>query len=128
MDNALEIGKFLLTLAALATAYAKIQSSIRSMNGKGEMREITNNPLNTQKVSRTATMEDVENVTKQVKTLERRFDKHLDGIETNQIEIEHKVDGLKDSMNDRFDDFRDRIDDKMEVLNRSIGRLEGGGK
>ena len=123
--TALEIGKLILTLAAVATAYAKIQSSIRGMAGKGEIREITNDPLHIQSRSRLATMEDVESVDKEVRSLEKRFDRHLDKLEANQAEITASLSDLKNSLHDEMRDHQDRISDRLSVIDRSIGRLEG---
>ncbi|MEO5915575.1 MAG: hypothetical protein ABIS50_15180 [Luteolibacter sp.] len=116
----LETGKFLAQLAAVAACYLKIQSSIRAMAGKGEQREITNNPLNTQAVSRPATMDDLGQVSARVTNLENR-------IEHNQGSAEK----WRESLSEDITDLRDRMDDKFEVvtdtlqqLNRSVGRLE----
>ena len=86
-----ELGKILVPLAALAGIYLKLQTAIRQIAGKGDAREITNNPLNVLAQSRPATMEDINHVALRVLTLERRFESHMSEMQTTTAAIEDSV-------------------------------------
>ena len=116
-----EIGKLLILLAALAGIYVKLQSAIRQAAGKGDAREITNNPLNVLAHSRPATMEDINHVALRVLTLERRFESHMSEMQTTTAAIEDSVTDLRD----RLDDKLGAMDSTLREMSRSLGRLEG---
>lgn len=123
----LEIGKFIILLGALAGIYLKIQASLRQMAGKGEMREISPNPLPVTHAARQATMDDILHLERRLVSLENRFDSHMT---TNAAQIER--------VRDDITELRDRVDDKMDAnaellhgyaetlrqIERAIGRLE----
>ena len=117
----LELGKILVPLAALAGIYLKLQTALRQMAGKGESREITNNPLNVLSQSRPATMEDINHVALRVLTLERRFESHMSEMQTTTAAIEESVSDLRD----RIDDKLGEMDSTLREMSRSLGRLEG---
>ena len=126
MDT-LEVGKLIVLLGGMAGIYLKLQQAMRAMAGKGEGREITNNPLKIQEEPRHATHADLARVEKRMNHLER--DIH-----------EMKQDSLKarEKIHDEITDLRDRMDDKLETqseiardqaatlraIERSLGRLE----
>lgn len=117
----IEIGKLVVLLGGLAGIYLKLQSAMRQMVGKGEGREITNNPLNVQAMSRPATMEDINHVALRVLTLERRFESHMSEMQTTTAAIEDSVSDLRD----RLDDKLGEMDATLREMSRSLGRLEG---
>lgn len=126
MDS-LELGKLLILLGGMAGIYLKLQQALRTMAGKGDAREITNNPLKVQEEPRHATHADLTRVEKRMNHLEREIH-------------EMKQDSLKarEKIHDEISDLRDRIDDKLETqaeiardqaatlraIERSLGRLE----
>lgn len=117
----MEIGTLLLQLGAVAALYAKVQSAVRQMAGKGEQREITNDPLRTQDSPALATLRDVERVEFRVVRLER---------ELKDIGKENDV--FREKMHDELREVRDRMGDQFQLLGetlrtieRSVGRLEG---
>jgi hypothetical protein len=116
-----EVGKFLLILGGIAGLYLKMQSAVRAMAGKGEQREITNNPLNTTHQPRTATMDDVNHVAHRVTLLERRIEDHMKETTLACHDNGEKVDDLRDRMDDKFD----KVTDVLGELTRAVGRLEG---
>jgi hypothetical protein len=91
------------------------------MAGKGTPQEITNNPLNTQTVSRNATMEDVKVVSDRVAALERQSSKNLEACQSASHENGAKIDDLRD----RIDDKLENLTDKISEISRAVGRLEG---
>lgn len=117
----LETGKFMLMLGGLAGLYLKINQAARAAAGKGEPREITNNPLPVQEASRPATMEDVRLVDHRVSKLEHRLDAHITDSRKATDDLREDVGDLRD----RIDDRMTRIDDALRELTRSVGRLEG---
>lgn len=117
----LEAGKLLVLLAALAGIYLKINKALREMAGKGELREISPNPLNILQQYRAASMEDVEAVEKRVNRLEQ----HVLRVERNQDDIEAKIDELRDRVDDKLTDLKDIMAEKHGETMRAIGRLEG---
>lgn len=117
----LELGKLLILLAGLAGLYLKLNQGMRQLAGKGEAREITNNPLHTQSVSRPATMEDLNVVALRVLHLERRFESHMAEMQSTTEGIEQKVSDLRD----RLDDKLTSMDETLREMSRSLGRLEG---
>jgi alpha/beta superfamily hydrolase len=117
----LETGKFIATLAALAGFYFKINSSLRTMAGKGDAREITNNPLNTQSISRPATMEDVQAVARRVTKLEEQIVVNARNAEN----ANHEMLGRLDELRDRLDDKLTTVAERLHEISRAVGRLEG---
>jgi hypothetical protein len=117
----LEIGKLLILLTALAGIYMKIQVAMRQMAGKGEAREIVNDPLRVQESSRPATLHDVERVESRVGVIEREMK-----------DIRKDADQWRERTNDSLIDLRDRFDDQLtgikselREIGRAVGRLEG---
>lgn len=124
----LEAGKLIILLGGLAALYLKINKAMREMTGKGELREISPNPLNVQEHHRHATMEDVEAVQKRV----ARLEKHVLKVESNQVDIENKIDGMRDRLDDKIDDLKESMSDNKDLVSeklgevlRAVGRLEG---
>ena len=116
----LQIGELLIPLAGLAGLYLKINQAVRTMSGKGEAREISNNPLHVQEAPRPATVLDFQR-------LERRMDKLEKDVKANQIETGQ----FRDKIHDEIAELRDRMDDKLTThgetlrsIERSLGRLE----
>ncbi len=116
-----EIGKLSILLGGMAGLYLKMQSAVRSMVGKGEAREITNNPLNTTHQPRTATMDDVNHVAHRVTLLERRIEDHMKETALACHDNGEKVDDLRDRMDDKFQ----KVTDTLQEITRAVGRLEG---
>lgn len=116
-----ELGKLALQLGALAALYLKMQQMMRHAAGKGESREITNNPLHVQKQSRPATLEDV-------KRLEKRVD-NLDGdisrMKTDSLQAREKIHDELTEIRDRMDDKLGDLSDELREIGRAVGRLEG---
>lgn len=117
----LEIGKLLLLLAGLAGVYVKINQAMRAMAGKGDAREISNDPLKVQETARPATIHDVERVERRVTKVEQDL--------TDQKAAAQKA---REKIHDDLSEMRDRIDDKFGTLSedireitRAVGRLEG---
>ena len=117
----LEAGKFILMLGGMAGLYLKINQAARAAAGKGEAREITNNPLNTQNVPRVATMDDINHVSLRIMTLERRFESHMSEMQTTTVGISEDVSDLRDRMDDKLQS----MDETLREMSRSLGRLEG---
>ena len=116
-----EIGKLIVPLAALAGIYLKLQSAVRQMAGKGEGREITNNPLHVQELSRPATIHDVERVERRVALMEM-----------DMKEMKRATDQFRERLRSDITEMRDRMDDKLitvseelREIGRAVGRLEG---
>lgn len=116
-----ETGKTLVTIGGMAALYLKMQSAVRAMVGKGEAREITNNPLNTTHQARAATMDDVNHVAHRVTLLERRIEEHMKETSLACHDNGEKVDDLRDRMDDKFD----KLNDTLGEITRAVGRLEG---
>lgn len=116
-----EIGKLLILLSALGGIYLKLQSAMRQMAGKGEGREITNNPLNTQAISRAATMEDVEAVARRVTKLEEQIVRNARTAEDTSHQLLQNIGELRD----RIDDKLTTVSDRLSEITRAVGRLEG---
>lgn len=117
----LEAGKLILLLGGIAGVYLKLNQAVRTMNGKGEGREITNNPLHVQKQSRPATLEDVKRLEARV----ARVEDDVQGMKADSLKAREKI-------HEEMTDFRDRMDDKLTDLSddlreigRAVGRLEG---
>lgn len=117
----LQLGTLLLLLFGLAGGYLKINQAMRAMVGKGDAREISNDPLKVQETARPATIHDVDRVERRVTKIERDL-------------IDHKNDAQKarEKIHDDLSEMRDRIDDKMDTISddireitRAVGRLEG---
>lgn len=117
----LEIGKLVVLLGGLAGIHLKLQSALRGLAGKGEAREITNNPLNTQAVSRAATMEDVEAVARRVTRLEEQI---IVNARTAEDSSHHLLQNISE-LRDRIDDKLTTVSDRLSEITRAVGRLEG---
>lgn len=119
--NPLELGQFLLMMGAVAALYLKIRSAAREMAGRGELREISPQPLEVTEAKAPATLRDVARVEKRV------------------VRLEGEVQGMKrdnetarDKMHDEMRDLRDRMSDQFQsqgetlrTIERALGRLEG---
>jgi hypothetical protein len=123
--DALELGKFILMLAGLAGLYLKLNQAVRQMAGKGEGREITNDPLNVRAAPEFISRRECgiihHGLENRIGHLELRFDKHIAEVKTTT-----------DALRDDITDLRDRIDDKfatvsdgLREISRAVGRLEG---
>lgn len=117
----LETGKALLMLAGIAGLYLKIHQAMRTMSGKGEAREISNDPLRVQETVRPATLDDV-----------RRVERRVDRIETEIKDSKKDAQAWREKINDQLTEMRDRHDDRLTEIKdelrditRAVGRLEG---
>lgn len=117
----LETGKLLIMLAGLAGLYLKLNQAMRSMAGKGDAREISNDPLKVQETVRPATLDDV-----------KRVERRVDRIEAEIKDARRNDDQWREKIRDDMTDLRDHLDDKISLANeklseigRSLGRLEG---
>lgn len=119
--SAIETGKLIIQLGAVAALYLKIQTAVRAMAGKGEQRELTNDPLHVQEKKRPATMEDVKRVDDRVTALEKRIVGHMKDSAEERHELTAKVDDLRD----RVDDRMGKLSDDIREISRAVGRLEG---
>jgi hypothetical protein len=117
----LETGKLLVMLAGLAGLYLKLNQAVRSMAGKGDAREISNNPLNVQETSRPATIEDVNRVDLRVSKLEKKIEKHMQDSTEQREDVRDSINDLRERMDDKF--FQ--VSDDIKEISRAIGRLEG---
>jgi Tfp pilus assembly protein PilN len=123
----LETGKLLILLAGLAGLYLKLHQALRAISGKGESREISNNPLKVQEEARAATVHDLQRMEKRISHIENE----MRGMKQDSLKAREKI-------HDEISDLRDRIDDKLEAqadiirdqantlraIERSLGRLE----
>jgi hypothetical protein len=116
-----EIGKLLVPLAALAGIYMKLQSAMRQMAGKGDGREITNNPLIVQGSARPATMDDVDLLARRVTKLEEQIIANARHAEDSSHETLKTIYDLRD----RIDDKLGTVAEKLQEIGRAVGRLEG---
>lgn len=108
-------------LAGLAGLYLKMNQAMRQMAGRGDAREISNNPLIVQESARAATIDDVVRVDVRVTKLEKRMDSHMkEAAETREGMREHL-----DEMRDRMDDKFQTVTEELRELSRAVGRLEG---
>lgn len=121
----LELGKLILLLGGMAGLYLKINQAVRSATGKGEPREIANNPLNVREAPEFITRRECalhhHNFENRLTSLEHRFNNHLS-------EIRETTDGLKSDvadLRDRMDDKLSTMDETLREMSRSLGRLEG---
>lgn len=117
----LETGKLLILLAGLAGIYLKMHQAMRTLTGRGEAREISNDPLKVQETVRPATIHDVERVEKRVSQIERDLGDQKEAATA-----------AREKINEQLTDMRDRMDDKLGIINdelrsigRAVGRLEG---
>jgi len=117
----LETGKALLMLGGLAGVYLKLHQAQRAMMGKGDAREISNNPLHVQETSRPATIDDVKAVDQRVSKLERKIEAHMKESAEQREGVRDSIEDLRDRMDDKFSG----ITEELRELSRSVGRLEG---
>lgn len=116
-----EIGKLIVPLAALAGIYLKLQSAVRQMAGKGEGREITNNPLHVQELARPATIHDVERVEKRVYFIERDIKEMKRDTDDFREKLRGDITGMRDDISDKVQ----TQNEALRELTRAVGRLEG---
>jgi hypothetical protein len=119
--NPFEVGQLLITLGALGGIYLKMQGALRAMVGKGEGREITNDPLRTQDTPAPATLRDIERI-------EARLSRLEDDMGTQQQGSAH----WREKLSDELTDLREKVTDtaldqseRLAAIERSLGRLEG---
>lgn len=117
----LEIGKLVVLLGGLAGIHLKLQSAMRQIAGKGDAREITNNPLNTQAISRSATMEDVDALARRVTKLEAQIVVNAQIAQDSSRQTIAMIGDLRD----RIDDKLTTVSDRLLEVSRAVGRLEG---
>lgn len=124
MDH-LETGKLLIMLAGLAGVYLKINQAMRAMTGKGEPREISNNPLKVQEVPEYMSRREggilLHALELRLTHLEARFDKHIGEVHRTTEELRDDIESLRD----RIDDKLGTMADDIREISRAIGRLEG---
>lgn len=121
----LELGKFILMLGGMAGLYLKINQAVRSATGKGEPREIANDPLNVREAPEFMTRRECaihhHNFESRLTSLEYRFDKHITDIKTTTDALRDDITELRDRVDDRLT----KIDDSLREITRAVGRLEG---
>ena len=121
----LELGKFILMLGGMAGIYLKINQAVRSATGKGEPREIANNPLNVREAPEFMTRRECSihhiNFENRLTSLEHRFNNHLAEIKTTTDDLKTDVQELRDRMDDKFE----TVSDSLREITRAVGRLEG---
>lgn len=117
----LETGKLIIMLAGLAGLYLKLNQAMRAMSGKGDAREISNDPLKVQETVRPATIHDVERVEKRVTKLEREVIEHKTETARYREKLSENITELRDRMDDRFI----TVSDDLKEIGRAVGRLEG---
>jgi hypothetical protein len=121
----LEIGKFILMLGALAGIYLKINQAVRSATGKGEPREIANDPLNVREapefMSRRECAIHHHSFDARLTNLENRFDRHITDIKTTTDGLREDITDLRDRVDDQFA----TVNDSLREITRAVGRLEG---
>ncbi len=121
MIDPMEAGKLIVMLGGIAAVYLRVNKAMREMVGKGEGREITNNPLHIQKTSRPATLEDVKRLEARVVRLED--DVH--GMKADSIKAREKIHDELTDIRDRLDDKFTDLGDELREIGRAVGRLEG---
>lgn len=117
----LETGKLLIMLAGIAGLYLKLNQAVRSMSGKGDAREISNDPLKVQETARPATIHDVERVERRVVKLEDDFKDH----KTSSDRYREKLSQTITEKFDRMDDKVSTVNEELREIGRAVGRLEG---
>ncbi len=127
--NPLELGQFLLTLAALAGLYLKLRTAARELAGRGELREITPQPL---EVTKGKSYVATETCHLMHKSLENRVVRTEMEIESLKRMIQSGLAKLEASHEERIVRLHSRIDEVAEAneardreILRAIGRLEG---
>lgn len=118
----LEAGKLIILLGGIAGLYLKLNQAVRTMSGKGDAREITNNPLHVQKQSRPATLEDVKRLEGRVVRLEDDVHSMKDASVKAREKIHDELTEIRDRMDDKLGD----LSDELREIGRAVGRLEGG--
>lgn len=120
-----ELGKLIIMLGGMAGLYLKINQAARAAVGKGEAREITNDPLNVREVpeymSRRECTIHHHNFETRLSSLELRFDRHITDIKTTTDSLRDDITELRDRMEDRFV----TMSDELREISRAVGRLEG---
>jgi len=121
----LEAGKLLILLAGLAGLYLKLNQAVRQMAGKGEGREITNDPLNVREATEYVTRRECgflhHSFDSRLTHLEQRFDKHIGEVKTTTDALRDDITELRDRMDDKFS----TISEELREIGRAVGRLEG---
>lgn len=117
----LEVGKLLILLAGMAGVYLKINQAVRSMTGKGDAREISNDPLKVQETVRPATIDDVKRVERRVTKIENEMSEHKKDSANAREKIHDELSEIRDRMDDKFS----LVNDKLGEIGRALGRLEG---
>ena len=117
----LETGKLLILRAGLGGLYLKRNQAVRAMAGKGEAREISNDPLKVQETVRSATIDEVKRVERRVERIEQEI---KDSKKESQAWREKLSDDLTE-LRDRLDDKTGSICEELREISRAVGRLEG---
>jgi hypothetical protein len=121
----LETGKLLILLAGMAGVYLKIHQAMRTMAGKGEGREITNDPLNVREAPEYVSRRECgmlhHGLENRLTHLELRFDRHISEVKTTTDALREDITGLSDRMDDKFA----TVSDTLREISRAVGRLEG---
>lgn len=121
----LEAGKLLILLGGLAGIYLKMGQAMRTMAGKGEAREITNDPLNVREVPEYMSRREggilLHALEMRLTHLEARFDKHIGEVQKTTDALRHDIESLRD----RLDDKLSTMSEDIREISRAIGRLEG---
>jgi hypothetical protein len=121
----LEAGKLLIMLAGLAGLYLKLNQAVRQMAGKGEGREITNNPLNVREAPEFITRRECgilhHGFESRLTHLEVRFDKHISDVKETTDAMREDLTEIRDRMDDKFS----TVSEELREISRAVGRLEG---
>lgn len=121
----LELGKLILMLGGMAGLYLKINQAARAAAGKGEPRELTNDPLNVREAPEYMTRRECSihhiNFENRLSSLEHRFNNHLSEIRQTTDDLKSDVADLRDRMDDKLS----TMDETLREMSRSLGRLEG---
>jgi hypothetical protein len=121
----LELGKFILMLAGLAGLYLKMNQAMRQLAGKGEAREIVNDPLHVKEAPEFVTRRECgvmhHGFDTRLTHLEIRFDKHISEVKTTTDALREDITDLRDRIDDKFQ----TVSDDLREISRSVGRLEG---
>ena len=121
----LETGKLILMLGGMAGIYLKVNQAVRSATGKGEPREILNDPLHVREVPEFMTRRECSihhhNFEARLPNLEHRFHTHRTHTKTTTADTQTKMPEPRDRMDDRFI----TVNDSLRDITRAVGRLEG---
>lgn len=122
--NPLDLGQLLILLGAAAAIYLKLRSALREMAGKGEAREIANDPLNVREAPEFVTRRECgilhHSLELRMTNLETRFERHSTDVKDTTDKLREDVADLSDRISDRFLNQAETL----RAIERAVGRLE----